>query len=44
MRILFLMMQEKYVNLSQQNNKMIQLWPHIHNVDGFFIARMLKNK
>ncbi len=34
----------KYVNLSQQNNKMIQLWPHIHNVDGFFIARMLKNK
>lgn len=34
----------KYLNLSHQNNKMIQLWPHIHNVDGFFIARMIKNK
>lgn len=34
----------KGLGLSQDFGKMIQLWPHIHNVDGFFIARMHKSK
>lgn len=29
----------RYVSLKQQD-EMIQLWPHIDNVDGFFIARL----
>lgn len=29
-------------NWQEQNKGMIQLYPHIHNTDGFFIARMVK--
>lgn len=34
----------QFLPINKRNDAMVQLWPHEDNVDGFFIARLLKIK